>query len=255
MVMSCTSLSEWFSGTQGGYVLRWEQAHVDAIVSDVFGYNAMQVGLPDHDLLQASRISHRFSLEADLQRGGASTYAEPEQLPIATASLDLVLLPHVLEFSRHPHRILREVERVLVPDGSVVITAFNPFSLFGLRRAFSRGGGAWPWRGHYYSVLRLRDWLTLLGFETPSGVFGCYVPPARTQKWLDRWQFMERVGNRWWPVCGSSFVLHGIKRVHGMRLITPKWKKEAVSGKALAPSPRRNRGVATNVRKHEEHEI
>jgi SAM-dependent methyltransferase len=251
MVMSCTSLSEWFSGTQGAYVLRWEQAHVDAIVSDVFGYNAMQIGLPAHDLLRASRIAHRFTVEADLARGGAAAYAEPAELPIATASLDLVVLPHVLEFAREPHRILREVERVLVPDGSLVVTGFNPFSLFGARRLCARSGGTWPWRGHYFSVLRVRDWLTLLGFETPPGVFGCYAPPARTQKWLDRWQFLERAGNRWWPVCGGCYVLHGIKRVHGMRLIAPKWKGEAAAAKGLVAIPRRRRGVAPTTRSRE----
>ncbi|AUN96390.1 class I SAM-dependent methyltransferase [Pseudazoarcus pumilus] len=250
--MSCTSLSEWFSGTQGGYVLRWEQAHIDAIVSDVFGYNAMQVGLPGHDLLRASRIAHRFVLETESSRGGAAVYAEATGLPIATASVDLVVLPHVLEFSRDPHRILREVERVLVPDGSLVLAGFNPFSLFGARRLFSRSSGAWPWRGHYFSVLRVRDWLTLLGFETPPGVFGCYVPPVRTQKWVDRWQFLERAGNRWWPVCGGCFVLHGIKRVHGMRLITPQWKAEAVPAKRLTPASRRGRGGVTTTHKDEE---
>src|SRR5690606_22111710 len=168
MDISCTNLSEWLAKTQGQYVLRWEQAQVDAIVSDVFGYNAMQVGLPDHVLLRSSRIAHQFTLETDTLRAGPGVYAQAEALPSASPSLDLVVLPHVLEFSRHPHQILREIERVLVPDGSLVITAFNPYSLFGLRRAFARRSGSWPWRGHYFSAPRLRDWLKLLGFETSA---------------------------------------------------------------------------------------
>lgn len=249
--MSSSSLSEWFASTQGHYVLQWEQARIDAIVSDVFGYNALQIGLPNHDLLHANRIAHRFACDHALG-SGAAVLAEAQQLPFASASLDLVLLPHVLEFSRNPHQILREVERVLVPEGRVVITAFNPFSLFGVRRAFSRSRGVFPWRGHFFSAPRLRDWLTLLGFETPSGVFGCYAPPVRSQKWQERWKFMERAGGRWWPVCGGSFVLHGVKRVQGMRLITPNWRTKAATSKGLAPIARRRRGMAGSAQKTEE---
>src|SRR5690554_1294912 len=233
-----TSLSEWFSGTQGQYILRWEQARIDAIVSDVFGYNAMQVGLPDHELLRSSRIAHRFILGPDLLRTPPKVYANAEALPIATASLDLVVLPHVLEFSRHPHQILREIERVLVPDGSVVIVGFNPFSLFGLRRLCARGRGAAPWQGHYFSVLRLRDWLTLLGFEIEATTFGCHAPPTGSPRWQARWQFMERAGRRWWTVCGGFFVIHDIKRVHGMRLISPRWRGRQAQAKGLAPIAR-----------------
>ena len=240
---SNVSLSEWFAGPQGGYVLAQEQERIDAVVADVFGYNALQVGLPTHDLLRANRITHRFACDA---APGAAVQANPLELPFATSSLDLVVLPHVLEFSRHPHHILREIERVLVPEGSVVITGFNPFSLFGLRRLCSRGRGAAPWRGHYFSVLRLRDWLTLLGFEIEATAFGCHAPPAQSPKWQARWQFMERAGRRWWPVCGGFFVIHGVKRVQGMRLIAPKWRSRKAQAKALAPIARGRRIAQKN---------
>ncbi|NMG04678.1 class I SAM-dependent methyltransferase, partial [Azoarcus taiwanensis] len=151
--------SVWLQTTQGQYVLDWEHAHFDALVADIFGYNAVQIGLPTHPFLRASRISYRFELDAV---GPATLRSEAFALPLASGSVDLVLLPHVLEFSRHPHEVLREVERVLVPEGSVLISGLNPFSLFGLRRALSRSGGRQPWRGHYYSAARIRDWLTLL---------------------------------------------------------------------------------------------
>ncbi|MDX5363984.1 MAG: class I SAM-dependent methyltransferase [Pseudazoarcus pumilus] len=229
------SLSEWFASPQGGYVLAREQECIDAVVADVFGYNALQVGLPTYDLLRANRITHHLACDRD---GAAGVLAEPSELPFSTASLDLVVLPHVLEFARQPHHILREIERVLVPEGSIVIVGFNPFSLFGARRLCSRGRGQLPWRGHYFSVPRLRDWLTLLGFEIEDTRFGCHAPPAHSAKWQERWQFMERAGKRWWPVCGGFFVIHAIKRVQGMRLITPKWRSKAANAKSLAPIAR-----------------
>jgi hypothetical protein len=77
------------------------------------------------------------------------------------------------------------------------------------------------------SLPRLKDWLKLLSFEIELGHFGCYVPPLRSQKWLDRFAFAEAAGNRWWPVCGAVYVVSAVKRVAGMRLITPRWKSAA----------------------------
>ena len=239
-------MSEWLATPQGQYLLRWEQARLDALVSDIFGYNAVQVGLPACPFLRGSRMSYRFvsAVASDVTPGGAAVRAHPFALPFASASIDLVILPHVLEYSRHPHQVLREVERVLVPEGSVIIVGLNPFSLFGLRRLFARGGGVYPWRGHYFSVPRIRDWLALLGFDVQTDAFGAYAPPMSSPAWIERWAFFDRLGARWWPVCGAVYSMHGIKRVQGMRLLTPKWRDNHASKNALSPVARRDRGVA-----------
>ena len=152
----------------------------------------------------------------------------------------MVLPPHVLESSAHPHRVLREVERVLVPEGSVVISGFNPLSLWGLRRLLARRGAEAPWSGHYRSAMRIRDWLTLLGFEIQESRFGCYAPPLRTPQWLERWGCIDRAGSRWWPVLGAGYLLHGVKRVQGMRLITPHWRGRKAVAKRLSPVAQRD---------------
>ena len=227
-------------------MLEWEHACFDALVADIFGYNAVQIGLPAHAFLRASRISYRFDLDT---LGPATLLSEAFALPLASASLDLVVLPHVLEFSRHPHEVLREVERVLVPEGSVLISGLNPFSLFGLRRALSRSAVRQPWCGHYYSAARIRDWLTLLGFDLQPGEFGCHAPPVNSLKWRQRFSFMDRLGQRWWPVCGGVYILHGIKRVQGMRLILPKWRDKHARKNGLAPVARRDRGAMGRTQK------
>ncbi len=244
--MSILSLSDWLTSPQGRYLLEWEQAAFDLIVADVFGYNALQIGLPEIDFLRANRMPFRF---ACARLGEASVRASEHELPIASASIDLVVLPHVLEFSRHPHQVLREVERVLVPEGSVVIAGFNPYSLWGLRRLKAGKRGPFPWRGQYLSPVRVRDWLTLLGFETQGGRFGCYAPAVASSKWLEHWHFMDRLGRRWWPMCGAGYLLHGIKRVHGTRLITPKWQNKRASAKRLSALAQRNGGVGSATRK------
>jgi SAM-dependent methyltransferase len=174
--------------------------------------------LPEIDYLRASRITHRWRAAP---AGDVDIFCDLRQLPFDSNSIDLVILPHLLEFHPNPHQMLREVERVLIPEGRVVIIGFNPFSLWGLRRRLPRCPQVYPWNGDYLSVPRVKDWLALLGLEPNRGHFGAYIPPCTQSKWIRRWHWMEPAGDRWWPVAGGLYLLAAIKRVHGMRLIKP----------------------------------
>ena len=232
-----THLSGWFATPQGRYVLDWELAQFALATDDVFGYRAVQAGLPGIDFLQGNRIP--FRLTAALEPG-AALVSDPMQLPLASQSVDLVALPHVLESTSDPHLVLREAERVLIPEGQVVISGFNTLSLWRLRQAFTWGNSDAPWDGRFIGLLRLKDWLHLLGFELNGGRFGCYAPPFRSAEWLARFEFMEKAGSRWWPIMGGVYVVRAVKRVHGMRVIAPAWRKERARRRALAPIPQRN---------------
>ena len=203
---------------------------------------AVALGLPMLAGLRANRMQHQWlALEWGAEgEVPPDLLANPVALPFASGSLDLVVLPHTLELSIDPHAALREVERVLVPEGSVVISGFNPFSLWGARRLVAKRTAAVPWTGHFRSAMRIRDWLTLLGFEVQGSAFGAYAPPAGSPSWLERWRFMDRAGPRWWPVLGGSYLLHGVKRVHGMRLITPQWRGNKATAKRLSPIAQRD---------------
>ena len=226
--------ASWLDTPLGQYLLARERAYIDKTVSDIFGYNALQIGLPEIDLLR----SNRMPLRARVGRGSAANLrADGSELPVTSGSIDLVLLPHVLEFSANPHQILREVERALVPDGHLVVTCFNPMSLWGVRHSLGKCD-AYPWQGRFIHLLRLKDWLALLGFEMAGGAMGCYVPPFTSQKWIDRFKFMDAAGDRWWPISGAVTFLHAIKRVRGMRVITPRWKQPSRS-KQLAAVPQK----------------
>ena len=238
------SLSEWFASPQGNYMLAREQAYFDRTVSDIFGYNALQMGLPEHDFLRCNRMPLRFS--AGNQAKNAVRLCCTE-LPFDTASLDLVLIPHVLEFSEQPHQILREVERVLMPEGSLVLSGFNPRSLWGLHRVLSNRQG-YPWSGHFIALPRLKDWLALLGFEVVGGRFAAYAPPFRQAKWLEFHAFMEAAGDRWWAVSGGVYFLHAVKRVPGMRLIKPQWNDMLVS-QLLPATPKLNNKITQRTHK------
>jgi SAM-dependent methyltransferase len=227
------SLPEWLASPAGQYLCAWEQTYFDRAVADVFGFHALQLGFPSLDGLQANRMPYRW-LACD-------THPEPwplgrdlvlcnyEALPFPDASLDVLVLPHTLELSYDPHATLREVERVLVPEGRVVICGFNPNSLWGLSKTCQRG---FHEVGHFIGQGRLRDWLKLLSFEVESTSFGCYRPAVKTDRWLQRLAWMDEAGVRWWPIFGGVYGMVAVKRVHGMRMMTPAWKK--VSPRAAA---------------------
>lgn len=229
--MSTLSQNQWFDTALGRHLLEREQAYFDDVVSDIFGFNALQLGLTEFDFLRASRIPLRAAVG---QEPNVRIIADFQHLPVATQSIDLLLLPHVLEFAANPHQILREVERVLMPEGHVVIAGFNPFSLWGAKRFLSRDSGDYPWNGHFIALPRVKDWLALLGFEVTGGRLCCYAPPLASAKWRERFRFMDDAGDRWWPLAGGVYFLLAKKRVHGMRLITPNWNDSLAAKRRLA---------------------
>ena len=237
-------LAQWLRTPAGRYLLEWEQRHLDVAVADLFGFHALQVGLPELDALRANRMPHRWvASEGELlpenaageaadpapPRAAVALHLDFDALPFDSASLDLVVLPHTLELARDPHQTLREVERVLVPEGRVVVVGFNPTSLWGARQRLGRlrqglgiarhRGLFLPSAGEFLGYRRLRDWLRLLSFEVESGRFGCYRPPVASDTWLNRYGWMERSGERWWPVFGAAYFVVAVKRVRGMRLV------------------------------------
>ncbi len=242
-------MGDWLQTAPGQVLLAWEQDRLDHAVTDTFGYHALQLGLPELDGLRANRMPHRWVasdslivpdvfalpppndplLTTQVPHETVALHCEFDALPFPDASIDLVVLPHALELARDPHHTLREVERVLVPEGRVVIAGFNPASLWGLRQrtgrarqglGFGHGQGLYlPRGGDFIGYWRLRDWLRLLGFEVEAGRFGCWQPPFGSARWLQRFDWMNRVGDRWWPVLGAVYFVVAVKHVRGLRLI------------------------------------
>lgn len=215
---------DWFETPLGEYLLDREQAYFDSAVADVFGFYAVQVGLPYIDFLRNSRIPKRIHCGS---RHPATVLADPMFLPFESQSIDLLIMPHVLEYTDHPHQVLREAERVLRPEGRLILSGFNPRSLWGLAQMLRGAEKGFPWNGHFLNISRIKDWLALLGFEPAAGRMCCYRPPINQEGWLKRFRFMEPAGDRWWAMGGGVYLLQAIKRVHGMRVLMPDWKETA----------------------------
>ncbi|MBH1964461.1 MAG: methyltransferase domain-containing protein [Comamonadaceae bacterium] len=248
-------MHDWFQTPPGQYLLAWEQARFDEALTDVFGYHALQLGLIDIDALHANRMPHKWlavqtsPLVAVPDSSSAissapvppappapprwAMAADATALPFAENSLDLVVLPHTLELSRDPHAALREVQRVLVHEGKVAITGLNPASLWGFRQHRERFYGRFgherlylPDAGQFIGHWRLRDWLRLLEFELESISFGCYLPAVRGAGTLARFRWMEKLGQRWWPIFGAGYFIMAVKRTQGAKLVGQQWKKK-----------------------------
>ena len=248
-------LHDWYQTPAGRYMLDWERQQVDRVVADIFGYHALQLGAPELDALQANRMPHQWLACDHIEPSKESKHnavrrldlmTDYAALPFPASSLDLVVLPHTLEFSADPHATLREVQRVLVPEGKVVICGLNPASLWGMQQShrylYQRLGFGelfLPEQGEFIGYWRLRDWLRLLSFELEAADFGCYRPGFGSEKWLQRFEWMDKAGARWWPIFGATYVVVAVKRVRGMRLLEPAWKPQTVrAGKRVSVANR-----------------
>lgn len=224
----------WLTSTLGQYLLVREQAMFDAVVGDIFGFNALQMGMPQLDTLKNSRIPHLVHVG---NRDG-DALCESDYLPFAESCIDLICLPHVLEFSRNPHQTLREAERVLMPEGYLILTGFNPISAWGVKQTLAKDA-SYPWQGHFFTLSRIKDWLALLGLEYVSGGMHAYEPPINDEKWLKRFACMDKLGNKWWPMLGGIYFIVAKKRVVNMTLLKPNWKSSSIkSALSVSSNPK-----------------
>lgn len=229
-------LCEWFSQSPGRSLLAVESHALRAVWPSLFSRVAVQLGCAGPaDLLEACNAQVRILLDRPGVPGVpvARVVGVPEHLPFDSRSVDLVLLPHTLEFSDDPHQVLREVSRALTPEGNVVILGFNPFSLWGACRLLRRRAGA-PWNGQFLQLARIKDWLKLLDFDITHGSMLYYRPPLASETAMDRLRFLDKAGDRWWPMAGAVYLLAAKKRVAGMTPLRPEWRTTRAFGRAVA---------------------
>ncbi len=236
--------SSWFNGPLGRTVYAAEIEQLEDILPGLFGYHILQYGYSaESNYLAASRISNKTVLFLDnteLNNSVTAVHTSAEELPIAMDSVDVIVLPHILEYSKDAHKLLREMERVLIGDGHVVIIGINPLSLWGLWHLFKCWWGEMPWSGQLISIPRLKDWLSLLDFEVEkiNGFF--FSPPLSNQNWLKKFMPLERLGRYCWPICGGLYVVVAKKRTVPLNPIKMQWraKRNMIGSGAIEPTTR-----------------
>ena len=218
---------DWLTRRPGSLILEAERSRLDRVLPDCFGYHMVQVGrLADCNLLSKSRIPDRVVIEVDGDPSPgryAVVQARPSALPIESDKVDVVLVPHVLEFESEPHQAVREAFRILVPEGLLIVTGFNPWSLLGLWRFVAHSRATAPWSGRFVSPGRLKDWLSGLGFDLLEFDTHFRRPPFDRQNLLNRFAFLERrVVPPSFPV-GAAYVALARKRVTTLTRLSPRW--------------------------------
>lgn len=236
-----TRLRSWYSTPLGQALEEVELTAIREALGTLFGFHLLLVAPPWRcSPMDASRISHRVVM-SPAWSATTNLIGRPDQLPVAADSIDLMILPHTLEYETHPHEVLREVDRCLVPEGQALILGFNPYGLWGLWRLLYGWRRRLPWTGRFISHTRLRDWLALLGFDTLACRPVFFRPPSQSLATVQQLQLLDRLAGRGWPIPAAAYLLLARKRVIGMTPIRPRWRprRSLLSGGGLIePSPR-----------------
>ncbi|MEW8501065.1 MAG: methyltransferase domain-containing protein [Candidatus Thiodiazotropha taylori] len=234
-------IQEWFDTQLGANLVAQERPPLERHLSAMFGYHLVQIGhlgVAD-ELLQASPARNRLVMGIGNAGQPGQLLADPSHLPFATDSVDGMLLPHTLDFSLDPHQVLREVERVLIPEGKLLLSGFNPWSLWGGVRLLKMRSSTPPWCGHFFSSRRVLDWLALLGFDLLQIQYLNYRPPIQRQGVMQKLQFMEQIGDKVYPNFGGVYIILAVKRVVTITPTRPKWTvKKRVIPTAAEPTIR-----------------
>lgn len=241
---------DWNGTPLGRCLVKQESEQLEPMLRKVYGPVAVQYGALDFsNYIQSSNAIRRFhSLGQSPQQeskplSSSLLYSLPESMPFGAKSVNMLILPHVLEFSADPHQVLRESARVLVPEGHLVLLCFNPISLWGIRKGLGtliNKQPSAPWRGRFFRLARVKDWLSVLGFDVVQGSAVCFSPPFKSSTLREKFGFLDKAGARWWPMCAAVYILVVRKREIGLTPLTPRWKRKKGIAPGLAEPVTRN---------------
>jgi SAM-dependent methyltransferase len=236
-----TQIEDWYGSRLGREIAAQELVCLEGMLEGVFGHYLLQVGGDDAfgEVLRGSHIRHAISLPPVLHQGGLGMRiaANPEMMPIISDSLDAVFLPHTLEFAADPRQVLREVERVLIPEGRLIILGFNAISPWALLRLVRPGRV--PWCGHFLTRYRVGAWLSLLGFDLEMQQMLVFQAPWGGPPWCSG-SILDKAGKRYWPALGAVYALRAVKRVSTLTPLRPSWqtRRKLLPGNAVEPTTR-----------------
>jgi SAM-dependent methyltransferase len=225
-------LQQWLlHNPLGQYVTQTETVFYHNVVSSIFGYYAVQVSLPQINLLETNRINSKSIVGHDIK-------SDLHFLPFANDSVDLIICPHILELTDNYDHFLEECYRILIPRGKIVISCFNPKSLFGL---FGNNDPLLK-QAHFISLNTLKQQLKALNFQIQGGKFLGYRAPLHEINSLKKSAWMDKVGDRWFPTFANSYGIIASKEIITINRATPK--AQTVQTAQYAP----NLGTATSSR-------
>lgn len=241
-------LQTWYQTPKGQLLFRQESQLVQKAVTNLFGYYLVQLGCTaSYEWLNASRVSNKMVLDDVLDEKmmlnlhSKNTGNNPESaaihwvktdldyLPIGAESTDVMLLPHTLETVQDPYYLLRQVDTMLVPEGHIVLTGFNPLACGVLKSKLSKGGQMFR-NANLVRASRVTEWLTVLGYDIEQVEFStisCYSGTTSGDS-FSGWRLLERIEtklNRMGLQFGNVYCIVARKRVDAPTMVGLTWKK------------------------------
>lgn len=226
----------WLSQPLGQNLIREEASILESSLLDKRGMHLTLIGVPSQQaLLKHHEVMNQIVMGPLVNSHPIFHYVETnfQELPVQSTSMDLVLLPHTLEFLDNPRQLLTESCRIVKPEGHLLILGFNPYSLWGLKRWWDRDKTTFS-RSHFISVDTIKKWLILADFELVQQKGLLFRPPIVASS-LDRYfQWMEWLGQKSHLPFGSVYLLIAKAKSIPLTPIRLRWK-QALSGAAITP--------------------
>ncbi|MDX1900848.1 MAG: methyltransferase domain-containing protein [Gammaproteobacteria bacterium] len=219
----------WLTEAVGKDLLSLEQSILSQYLATFGGRYALLIGAPSQSNLLSVCHAGQALLTTPLTIKQASVSAietDLSELPIATGSMDLVIMPHILEYTVHPHQLFLEASRIVKPEGYLIVLGFNPYSLWGLRKMISRKISAAPWSTHFLPRERIKKWLRLAEFSLIREDTMLFRPPLSRKTTFERLKFLESVGAKLYKPLGGVYILMAQAKVIPLTPIRLKWKQK-----------------------------
>jgi len=227
------ALRKWYQSPLGKALAEQECRVLSDVVPNVFGYHLLQVSNHmDSSYLDDCLIRHKLIVDMDDENSSVllNMRSDASKLAITSDSVDAVILQHTLDVDMAPHLVLREMERILVPEGKIVVLGFNPWSSWGMRHVTNLWHGRTPWKLRFISPSRIKDWLVLLGFEIENVETFFFRLPLTSPFIVRKSSFLDKLGGKAWPAFGAVYVMVAKKQVSTLTPIRPRWFLRRRSG-------------------------
>ncbi|NLS13177.1 methyltransferase domain-containing protein [Vibrio sp. SM6] len=210
----------WVEMHNGPWMQDSIQTRLDEWCPRLFGYHMLKLGGLSCELTSCCcNIQHQVNV--DFGHPFASVIADRYELPFVEKSFDAVVLAHQLEYCSDPHRLLREVDRVMMDDGHLILTGFNPLSLIGLSSIMPWRKHALPWSGRMFTPNRIKDWLGVLNYQVIHCDQYALFP---YQRYHTMWTWLENSVGGWASGAGSFYFMVARKRTYPLKPIKPHWR-------------------------------
>jgi len=241
-------LQKWYKTPSGQTLFKQESALVESAISNLFGYYLVQLGCSAvHEWMHSSRVSNKLILDDQINHKILSTWQsevnqiKPEKtliqwvkadldfLPLAHESTDVVVLPHTLETVSDPYYLLRQVDAVLVPEGHLVLTGFNPLACAIIKTKVGKDGAVFR-KANLTRSSRVVEWLTVLGYEIEKVEFStisCFSGTTERDS-IAGWRLLERSEqslSKMGLQFGNVYCIVARKHVDSPKWVGAKWKK------------------------------